>query len=78
MTRNEFLLELDEILELPAGSLKGPEKLEELGQWDSTAVIGYMALADANNGTRVSPRQIANCATVEDLLDLAKVVGTSG
>lgn len=75
MTRQEFLLELDEILEMPAGTLKGPEKLEELEQWNSVALIGFIALADTNNGTRISPRQSVNCATIADLLALARVEG---
>ena len=33
MTREEFLLELDTVFELPAGTLKGQDKLEELEQW---------------------------------------------
>jgi hypothetical protein len=77
MTRQEFLLEMDDILELPPGSLKGPEKLEELEQWNSTAMIGFIALADTNSGARISPRQIVNCATVGDLLNLARVDGVS-
>jgi acyl carrier protein len=77
MTREEFLAELDEILELPAGTVKGSEKLEDLEQWNSTAMIGFIALADTNNGTRISPRQIVNCTTVEDLLKLAKADGSS-
>jgi acyl carrier protein len=77
MTRQEFLLEMDEILELTPGTLKGPEKLEELEQWNSTAMIGFIALADTNNGARISPRQIINCVTIADLLALASVNGAS-
>ncbi len=76
MTRQEFLLEMDDILELPAGTLQGPERLENLEEWNSTALIGFLALADTNNGTQISPRQIVNCATVDDLLGLAKVDGS--
>jgi len=60
---------------LPAGSLRGSEKLAELEQWDSTAMIGFIALADDHNGLRLSPRKILDCATVEDLLLLAQVPG---
>ena len=73
MTREEFLLELDGILETPPGALKGSEKLEELEQWNSTALIGFIALADTNNGARISPRQVVNCLTIDDLLKLAQV-----
>jgi hypothetical protein len=73
MTRAEFLQSLDELLELPPGSLQGDEKLEGLEQWNSMAMIGFMALADSNNGVTLSPRQIVTCSTVSDLVALAKV-----
>ncbi len=73
MTQEQFLTSLDELLQQPAGTLKGPEKLEKLSQWDSVAVIGFIALVDSNNGVKLSPRDIANCATVSDLLALAKI-----
>ena len=44
MNRDEFLLEMDEILDLPAGTLRGHEKLEELQNWDSTSLITFIAL----------------------------------
>ncbi len=78
MSRKEFLLLFDEVLELPAGTLSGPERLEDLKQWDSAAMIGFIALTDNHNGRRLSPRQIVNCATVEDLLTLAQVYGEPG
>lgn len=72
MSRKEFLLEMDEILGLPVGTLRGEEKLEELENWDSTSLITLIALAATNNGVRISPDQIVNCSTVSDLLLLAK------
>ena len=73
MTRQEFLEKFEEMLELPPGTLKGPEELETLDQWTSMAMIEFIALADTNNGAKLSPRQLASCRTVSDLLDLAKV-----
>ena len=73
MTREEFLAELDELVELPPGTLKGPEKLEELDQWTSMAMVGFIALADTHSSTKVGPKEIAKCLTVDDLLNLAKV-----
>ena len=73
MTRKEFLLELDELLELPAGTLQGLERLEDLEQWNSTAMITFIALADTNNGTVVSHRQMLGCSSVADLLTVARV-----
>jgi hypothetical protein len=72
MTSDEFLLEMDDILGLPPGTLRGHEKLEELENWDSTSLITFIALADANPGVSISPAQIVNCTTVADLLRLAR------
>ena len=71
MTRDEFLLEMDQILGLRAGTLRGDEKLEELENWDSTSLITLIALADTNNGVRISLGQVVNCTTVADVLHLA-------
>jgi acyl carrier protein len=73
MTREEFLLQMDEILDLSPGTLKGHEKLEGLKNWDSTALISLLALADANTGVSIAPEQVVGCSTVADLLRLAQV-----
>ena len=72
MKSTEFLTSFEELVEMPAGSLKGPEKLEDLEGWNSMAMIGFIALAD-ENGVRLSPRQITASETVSDLMELAKV-----
>jgi hypothetical protein len=77
MTRDEFLLEMDEILGLPAGALRGHEKLDELENWDSTALITLIALAETHNGANLPPHQIVGCSTVADLLRLAEVESSS-
>jgi len=73
MSRREFLLQLDEILGLKPGTLRGEEKLEDLENWDSTTLISLILLADSNNSTPISPEQVVGCSTVGDLLRLAQV-----
>lgn len=73
MSTPEFLAKVDEILELPAGTLKGAEKLEELENWDSVAMVSFIALADERNGARLNVKQLAACETIDDLLKLAGV-----
>jgi len=73
--RKEFLLEMDEILNLPAGTLRGAEKLEDLENWDSTSLITFIAMAETNSGVSLSPDEIVTCSTVGDLLRLARVDG---
>jgi acyl carrier protein len=70
VTRDAFLIQLDELLELPAGTLKGDEELEDLENWNSLAMVGFMTLVDEHFKIKLSPRQFVNCATVNDLLSL--------
>jgi len=76
MTRDKFLLEMDEILGLPAGTLRGDENLEDLETWDSTSLINLIVLAETNNNVRISPDQVVTCSTVADLLRVAQVEGS--
>ena len=75
MSREEFLLQMDEILDLKPGTLQGHEKLEDLKNWDSTALISLIVLADDNNGVPIAPEEVVGCSTVADLLRLARVEG---
>ena len=75
MDRQTFLQHLDELLDLPSGTLKGQERIESLENWNSMAVVGYIALVDEHFNYSISPRQFANCNTVNDLLGLIKPLG---
>jgi acyl carrier protein len=72
MTRKEFLSAMDNVLELPAGTLTGGESLDDLENWTSLAMVEYIALADSN-GVKLTPRQIRDCDTIDDLAALAKI-----
>ena len=76
-TKEEVLLELDEILGLKAGTLRGTEKLEELERWDSTALVGMIVLAESINDTEISMDDVVGCSTVADLLRIAGVDGVT-
>jgi acyl carrier protein len=75
MTREEFLLEMDGMLGLRPGTLRGTEKLEELESWDSTALIGMIVLAESANNAEISIDEVVGCSTVGDLLRIAGVDG---
>jgi hypothetical protein len=75
MTREEFLLEMDGMLGLRPGTLRGTEKLEELEIWDSTALVGMIVLAESANNAEISLDEVVGCSTVGDLLRIAGVDG---
>ncbi len=77
MTRDKFLREMDEILGLPTGALRGREKLEELASWDSVALINLIVLVETQTDASITPDQVVTCSTVADLLRLAGVEDTA-
>jgi acyl carrier protein len=71
MDKVAFFAHMDELLELPAGTLRGPEELSSVEEWDSLAVLSFIALLDETYGVTVAPKQIVACKTMDDLAALA-------
>lgn len=69
LNKPEFYKELESILELGSGSLKGHETLDEIS-WDSMSVVMFIATADQNYSVAVAPSKLAAARTVADLYDL--------
>jgi acyl carrier protein len=70
MTHEEFLLLMDELLEVEPGTLKGPEKLADLEGWDSLSIVSFMGLASSRAGRTLSPKAIGASQTADDLFAL--------
>jgi acyl carrier protein len=70
MTRQEFLLLLDDMTEAKPGTLTGAEDLRHVVGWDSMAVIRFIALVDEHFHVSLAADQIARCKTVGDLIAL--------
>ena len=70
MTKQEFLSELEAMLELEPGSISGSESLSDLAGWDSMATLSFIALADSKLGVVLSPAALAICRTIPDLIAL--------
>jgi acyl carrier protein len=72
MQADAFLHEIEATLELPEGSLKRDDQLEDIPEWDSLAVISFIALVDEKLGLAVDGEALANAVTVADLLALVQ------
>ncbi|WP_218080257.1 acyl carrier protein [Anthocerotibacter panamensis] len=70
MKKKDFLLSLEEIVEVDPNTLTGSEDLEELEGWDSLGVVGFIAMIDENFEITLPARKISNCRTVDDLVAL--------
>jgi len=76
VSKVEFLTRLSEILEVPPGSLTGDEKLEDMEDWTSMAMVSFIAFAHEHFGKTLSPRLFATCDTVDDLGKLVGITDT--
>jgi acyl carrier protein len=70
MTESDFLLAVDELLEVDPGTVTFETSLSSLEAWDSLAVLSFIAMADERLGIEVAPAQLADAKTVADLKDL--------
>jgi acyl carrier protein len=68
--RDAFYLKIDDLLELPGGSVKGSTALEDVEEWDSLAVISFIAMVDTDFGISLPAKSITACRKIDDLADL--------
>jgi acyl carrier protein len=68
MEKKEFYSMIEEIIEAESETLTGQELLEELDNWDSLAIVNYIAVVDENFSVTLAAKKILECKTVDDLL----------
>ncbi|HVJ52132.1 MAG TPA: acyl carrier protein [Aliidongia sp.] len=70
MKTKEFLALLDDMLELDPGTLTGAEQLSDIPEWDSLAVISFIALVDEQFDLILEGEKLAEAKSVRDLINL--------
>ncbi|GAU09371.1 acyl carrier protein [Desulfoplanes formicivorans] len=70
MNKKKFLNEIEEIIEVDAETLSGDELLEDLEDWDSLAVMGFIAMVDRQFSMTLDAEKIGQCKSVNDLCGL--------
>jgi acyl carrier protein len=73
MNKDTFLRNLNEVLDLQPGTLTGSERLEELPQWDSMAILSVIAMVDEKLGVVIPPAKLTACETINDIIQLCGV-----
>ncbi len=74
MTKQQLLAEIESLVEVPPGSIKGNEPLRDLegGGWNSLTVISFIAMVDEKLGASLSAAELASCKSVADLVGLVQ------
>ena len=70
MKTAEFLAHLDDMLELDPGTLTGDEQLSDIPEWDSLAVISFIALVDEQFEIILEGEKLAEAKSLADLISL--------
>ncbi len=71
MTETEFIEELEMVLNEEPGTVSGGSALADMSGYDSTGMLGVIALMD-EIGARVNVDELRKCAAIDDLVTLAK------
>ena len=69
MTIEKKLELFAEVLDLEVEEIIPEKKLEEYDEWDSVAVLSYIAMIDEEFGKEIKGAQIKEFVTVQDALD---------
>ena len=72
MTRQEILFELENLLEKSKGSLAGSEILDDLPEWDSLAILAYIAMVQKKTDVVLDSMALSRAKTVNDLVALVQ------
>lgn len=70
MSIEEKLMKMEEIMELDEGELKVTDILSDYEEWDSIAILSYIALMDAEFHKVIKGADVKNFVTVQDALDM--------
>lgn len=70
MDEKQFVVNMEELLEVDTGSLHPGVELASLAQWDSLAFVSFLAMAHSKYGAKVAPQELRACQTIGDLMKL--------
>ena len=73
LSHDVFYRKMDQLLNIPTGSVQGSQALSSLKNWDSLTILEFIVLADTEFQRDLQPSQIAACKTVDDLAELTLI-----
>ena len=70
MDAQQFVIDIENLLEVDPGSLSLDTQLLETGKWGSLAFVSFLAIADSQYNAKVAPVELRKCQTIGDLMKL--------
>lgn len=69
MDEKEKLAKMEEIMELDEGVLKVTDVLEDYDEWDSIAMLSFIAMMDSDFDKVIKGDEVRSFVTVQDALE---------
>jgi acyl carrier protein len=70
MDKEQFIPQLEMVLEIEPGTLRGDQKVRDLEHWDSLKLLEILALADEQLHAEIDANKLAECVTIDEMLKL--------
>ena len=70
MKRSEIIPELENVLGIETGVIQEESKIADVPQWDSMAILSFIAFVEDQFGLVLDGDQIAKATTFKELFDL--------
>lgn len=71
MTKDELLVELENIFDTDEGTLRPEDRLVDVEGWDSMSALSLIALFDSKLSKSIGATELSGFITVADILALA-------
>ncbi len=72
MESSDLVTQVEQLCEVPPGTLSLSSVIDDIPGWSSLTFLGLIAMADDVYSVVLKPRQVLECATIGDLLNLLK------
>ncbi len=72
MTRSEFMVEIAGVLNEDPAAITPETALASLEGWDSTGLLGVIAVLDGSLQVQVDVEKLRGCQTMADLIHLVE------
>lgn len=70
MDKATFLRRMETLLEVSPNSFKEDTRLADVSEWDSLALLGFIAMADGEMNKQLETKDIITSQTMADLYNL--------
>ena len=70
MTKEQKIQIIEDMLMVDEGTIEEEMQLSDIEEWDSMAIMSFVAVLDSNFNKTVTASEIKKCSSIKDVLAL--------